>query len=471
MYSKILRVVGVLICLCNIGVSQNNHETYDLNECIRIALENNLDLKSATLRANSSQVDLNQAKGNFLPNIGMNYNFGVNNGRNINPVTNDFINERLTFSNVGLNLDAVVFNGFRLKNRLEQNKFYLKAAEMEIEEAKQSLVLDVTLRYIQILNARAQLKLSKTRIETTQGQMNRLESNFNEGVGNPADFTDMQGQYAIDEMSVVTAQNDLQRAILDLFALLNIEPEFDASFDKLDGMIQESQYVLSAEEVYQNAIENLAAFKAKELRIDAETLGVKAEKSSYLPQISVFGQLNTRYSSAAKSVSGTSVNETGSYVNLDNQELPVFSENLVFSDESIGYRDQFNNNFNSVFGVAITVPILSRLQTRNAVALQKIRLKESTVDLENTQLLFRQAIKDAHLSMEAAFNRYQILTKQVAAYEQSYRVNEIRFENGVSNIVEYLTSKNNLDAAQLNLSNAKYEYILRVKVLDYYRGL
>ena len=105
------------------------------------------------------------------------------------------------------------------------------------------------------------------------------------------------------------------------------------------------------------------------------------------------------------------------------------------------------------------------------MALQKVQLEEKSNDLQNTTLEFKQSIEEAYLKMESAFDRNFILLSQVTAYEQSFRTNEIRFNNGVSNIVEYLTSKNNLDAAMLNLSKAKYEYILRVRILDYYRGL
>jgi outer membrane protein len=105
------------------------------------------------------------------------------------------------------------------------------------------------------------------------------------------------------------------------------------------------------------------------------------------------------------------------------------------------------------------------------VALQKIQKEESLVDFENTKLSFKQSIDQAYLNMESAYDRYFILEDQVTAYEKSFRVNEIRFNNGVSNIVEYITSKNNLDSARLNLSNAKFEYLLRVKILDYYRGI
>src|SRR5690606_34183024 len=159
------------------------------------------------------------------------------------------------------------------------------------------------------------------------------------------------------------------------------------------------------------------------------------------------------------------------YVNVNNDQFPVMRNETLFEGSSIGYLDQFNNNFNSVFGVSVQIPILNGFRAKNLVALQKIQKEESLVDFENTKLSFKQSIDQAYLNMESAYDRYFILEDQVTAYEKSFRVNEIRFNNGVSNIVEYITSKNNLDSARLNLSNAKFEYLLRVKILDYYRGI
>src|SRR5690606_1963196 len=141
---------------------------------------------------------------------------GVSNGRSIDPYTNDIINQKLTFSNVGLGLDALVFNGFRLMNSIKRDRFRLQAAEMEMEEARQDLILAVTLAYIQILNGRDQVALAKSRIDRTQKQLDRLRVLYKEEVGNPADYTDMQGQLALDRMGVINAKNTQQEYILKL---------------------------------------------------------------------------------------------------------------------------------------------------------------------------------------------------------------------------------------------------------------
>ncbi|EDP71735.1 putative outer membrane efflux protein [Flavobacteriales bacterium ALC-1] len=454
-----------------VGYTQDlNKKSYSLDECIAIALENNLDLKSADLRANSAKVNHQQSKANFLPSINGNFNLGVNDGRSIDPFTNDFINQELTFSNMGLSLDMTIFNGFRLLNTAKQNRLNRKASELEKEAAQQDLILNVTLTYLQVLNSKAVLDLTKQRYQTTKEQLKIQKDFYENESGNPADYADILGQIASDETSVLNSESSLNNARLALVRLMNI-PD-NVNIDAKSILLDFEKYNLSAIEVYNEALQNLATFKAREMRIEAAKKGVNVAKSQFTPEVSVFGGVNTNYSSAAQlfNSTGTSIVETGDFVTVGTQDIPVMTEQTNFEAETIGYKDQLDNNLNTVVGIAVSVPLFNGFRAKNNVALEKIRVEESILELERTHLDIKNAISQVHFDMEAVYNRYQSLLRQVEAYEESYRINEIRFNNGVSNFLNYVTSKNNLDNAKVNLTNAKYEYLLRVKVLDYYRG-
>ena len=447
-------------------------QSYTLSDCINIALTNNLDLKSATLATRSSNINYDQSKWDRLPNLNANYNIGLNNGRSIDPFTNDYINQGLSFSNAGVNLSATVFNGFRIKNNIKQNHLNLQASEMEVEEAQQNLMLDVTLQYIQILNNRDAIGLAKSRLETTENQLERLKARYEEGVGNPVDYTDMQGQYTVDQMALISAEDNLKSAVLQLSTLLNLATDSEKEFENIDGLIASEKYPFSVDDIYNDALQNLATFKSKRLRIEAASAGIDVAKANYFPEVSVFGQINTNYSSVAEvfTETGTTLSETGDFVNISNQDYPVLRNKSQFRGDKISYDEQFTNNLNSVIGVSVRIPIFNGFISKNRVALRQVELEQTIVVLERTELVFKQAITQAYNNMESSFDRYYITLKQVEVFEESFRVNEIRFNNGVSNIVDYITSKNNMDAAKLNLSRTKYEYLLRVKVLDYYRG-
>ena len=443
---------------------------YTLEQCIKIALENNLNLKSTKNTEASTKINYQQSKMNLLPNVNGNYNLGVNNGRSIDPFTNDFINQRLTFSNANLSLDATVFNGFRLLNSVKQERLNAKAATLEVEQEKQNLILSVTLAYLQVLNSKDVLVLNEQRLLATNKQLKIQKDLYDQGRENPADFTDLLGQKSSDETNILSSEIALNNAKLSLATLLNLNFKIDVSSD--DFLFSLDKYEFSSEQVFKDALEGLATFKAREMRVASAKKGVSVAKAQYIPEVSLFGGLSTNYSSAAETFTeiGTAVVETGDFVNINNQKNPVFTNQTSFSAQQINYLDQFENNLNSVVGFSVSVPIFNGFRAKNNVALEKIKVEESLIALEQTQFEIKNAIEQVHFDMEAAFARYQSLSKQVTAFQKSFDINETRFNNGVSNFLSYITSKNNLENAKINISIAKYDYFLRVKVLEYYRG-
>lgn len=468
---KKLLIHTIILLVGLLNYAQNpNQKAYTLQECIAIALENNFDLKAAQLQAKRAKIIYQQSKADLLPSLNGNFNIGVNNGRSIDPFTNDFIDQELTFSNAGLSLDVTIFNGFRLLNAAKQNRLNNEAANMEIEDVKQDLVLRVTLAYLQVLNSKAILDLNKQRYAATKKQLKLQESFYENESGNPADYADIKGQLTVDETNILTSESAYNSAQINLLQLLNLEASITISTQDL--MLEFEAYTFSAEEVFKNAIENLATFKASTLRVEAAKKGVSVAKGQFTPQISLFGGVNTNYSSVAETFSaiGTRIVETGDFVRFEDENIPVLNEQTNFEAQKISYQDQLDNNLNTVIGLSVNIPLFNGFRAKNNTALERINVEEAIVALNRTHQDIKNAISQVHFNMEIAFARYNSLLKQVEAYQESYRINEIRFNNGLSNFLNYITSKNNLDNAKLNLTNAQYEYMLRVRVLEYYRG-
>lgn len=460
----------LLILPLTIFAQEEAREPRSLDECITLAIQNNLDLKQSQLNEETNNIYFKQNKNALLPNINGSYNLGITNGRSIDPFSNDVVNEQLTFSNAGLGLDAVIFNGFRLINSWKQAKLNLQASEMKTEAAKQSLILNVTISYLQVLNAKDLVKLAEARVETTQGQLDRLKSLYEEETGNPAEYRDLQGQMASDASNLAESKNNLETEIINLNTLINADEEITVA--SLDQKLDIEQYGYTAQEVYLQALDVFPSVIASDLNLKAAEKGVSVARSQYVPEISLFANLNTNYSSAARlfNETGISIVETGDFITIDNQDFQVLTEQSNFTNDEISYNDQFDNNLNSSVGVAVTVPIFNGFRAKNNVALEKIKKEEAQTALEKTKLDLQQAINLSYNTMQTAYERYRLLQEQVLAYSESFRINDIRFNNGVSNSVEYIISKNNLENAQISLSNVGFEYLLRVKVLEYYRG-
>lgn len=468
MFQKFACLVFTFISIA--GNAQDSALQLNLDKAIEIALENNLDVKSSVLRERTSEFQFKQTRNSKLPSLNASYSYGLNNGRSIDPFTNTYIDEELSFSNAGLNLVATLFNGFKIKNRIQRDHLNLQAAEMEVEEARQEMVLNITLTYFQVLNNKNLVKLAKARRVATKEQVERLKTLNDEGDGSPTNYTDIRGQLANDKAFIAEAENNLKASKLQLKRLLNIQGEIEVTPEYFSS--EPTKYSLSADEVFKESLENLATFKAEQLRIEAAKEDVQVSRSLYSPEISFFAQLNTNYSSLARlfNETGAAIVETGQYVRVGANNYSVLEEQTNFVEEKIPYQDQLINNLNSNVGVSVSIPVFNGFKAKNAVALQKIVLEEREVDYERTKNEFEQTIREAHNDMLTAFDRYAIYKEQVVAYSESFRVNEIRFNSGVSNIVDYIISKNNLDNAKINLANARYEYIFRTKILDYYRG-
>lgn len=441
-----------------------------LEECISLAIDNNLELKSTKLTKETWDVNFKQQKNAVLPRVNGSYNLGVANGRSIDPFTNGIVNQELTFSNAALGLDVVAFNGFRLINRWKQAKLNLKSAEMEVEAEKQSLILNVTLTYLRVLNAQDLVKLSESRLKTTQGQLDRLRSLYEEETGNPAEYHDLQGQLAMDASSIVDYKNNLETELINLNTLTNTEAPITVS--PLNLALDIEMYGYTAQDVYERALQVFPTIKARDLSLEATEKGIAVARSQYVPEVSLFANLNTNYSSAARlfNESGTSIVGTNDFVTINNQDYSILTQQTNFTSDHIPYRDQFDNNLNSSIGVSLSVPIFNGFRAKNNVALEKIKKEEAQTALAKIKLDLQQSIKQSYSAMLTAFERYKLLQNQVDAYKESFRINEIRFNNGVSNSVDYIISKNNMDNAQTNLANVNYEYALRVKILEYYRG-
>ena len=409
MIMRIKNFICILILIFSSLFTAQGQKRYSLEECISIALKNNLELRSSKIREQSATINFKQSKANLLPSMNGNYNIGVNNGRSIDPFTNDFINQKLTFSNANLNLDAVIFNGFRLLNSVKQQKMNAKAATMEVEQEKQNLVLSVTLAYLQVLNSRDVLQLNEQRLTATKNQLKIQKDLYDEGRSNPADYTDLLGQKAIDETSILSSQIALNNAKLSLTRLLNFDEEIDVDANAV--LLNLGEYNLTSEEVYQHALSGLATFKARELRVEAAKKGMNVARAQHIPEVSVFGRVNTNYSSAAETFTqvGSSIIETGDFVTINSQNVPVLREQNTFSAKQIPYLDQFENNLNSVMGVSVRIPLFNGFRAKNNVA------------LERTQIEIKNTIKQVHFDMEAAFARYQSFQKQVEASKDLFR--------------------------------------------------
>jgi outer membrane protein len=447
--------------------------TYTLRQCIDTAIRRNIPVQQTGLQADRARIRWQQAKMNMLPNLNGTFTYGWNQGRTIDPFTNIFINQQLTSSGLGLSSNVMLFSGLQMQNAVKQNSYAYEASKLEWQQAQDNLTLNVLITYLQVLSNEDLVEISRNQAEATRRQAERLEVMVREGAIGQFQLSDMRGQLANEEINLINNRNALQAARLNLCQLMNIPYDKDMKLDRSQLELPAGMYALTADEIYQEAMEKFAQVRATEMRVKSAEKGVKVQKGAYYPSISFGANLNTNYSSAAYQSIPGSVQEvkTGDFVRVSNTQFDVLTMQQNYTSESISYGKQLDNNLGRFFGFNMQIPLFNNLRTHNSVRLSKIDLKDAELENERVLLVLRQNIDQAYLNMSATYERYKALAEQVAQFEISFRAAEIRFNTGVINSVEYLINKNSLDRARVNYTQARYEYIFRMRILDFYRGM
>lgn len=445
---------------------------WTLQQCINTALARNFEIRQRGLQVETARVNARQAVANRLPGVGAQVDHGIQQGRSIDPFTNSYVNQQVDYAGYSLGGDITLFNGSNVKNNIRQYAYAADAARMDQQQQKDETTLNVILAYLQVLTNEDLAAISKAQVAVSQQQVDRLEKMNKEGAISPPVLYDLRGQLKGEEVNVVNATNAVQTAKLTLLQYMNLP--YDSAMTVSRAGIENTlnRYALTANAVYQNALDKLAIVKAAELRKRSAEYAVKATRGLLYPTLGLSGSLSSNYSSIAHkdNLIGSSEVATDAYVLINGGKAPVMTKQNNFLSEKISYSSQVRNNISTNVGVVLRIPILNALQTRNRIKLAQIEVKNAALIADNTKLQLRQAVDQAYLNMTNAWARYQATAEQVAAYAESFRAAEIRFNAGAGTSVDYILAKGRVDAANLSLIVAKYDYLLRTKVLDFYSG-
>lgn len=437
------RVFSCLFVLIFFSFTAHTQPAYSLEQCIDSALKNNIPVQRIGLQAEAAEVNWRQSRSNRLPDLTADLSHNFNSGRTIDPSTNSYVSRNSIGAAYGLSANVGLFNGLGMQNRVKQNSFAYEASKMEAQQAKDELVLNVILTYLSVLNNEDQLELSYRQAMTTQASLDRLTVLNSQGAIKPSDISDLKGQLMNDQLNILNAKNILETSKLGLAQLMNRNYDSTMKVERIDAGEFLANYSSTANEVFQNSLQQFALVKAVEFRKQSAVYDVKAAKGQLYPKLSLGLGVNTYYSSITSNAGNSG-------------KMP--------------YTDQLKNFRSPYVGLGLRVPIFNRMLARSQIRLATVNLKDNELVEANTKRELRQQIDRAYLNMTNAYERYKVLLTQVSAYAESYKAAEVRFKAGVGTSVDYLIAKDRLDRSNLGLVNAKYDFVLRKKILDYYNG-
>jgi outer membrane protein len=467
-------------CICVVALIIGGHchaqnaagTRLTLQQCVETGIANNLEVLQSELQSKSDEVVWQQSKLNRLPRLNGSAEQGVNQGRSIDPFTNSFVNERVNYAGYGLGSDVVLFNGLSRQNAVKRDRLNADASKADWQQTKDNLTINIILAYLLVLNNEDQLVQAMNQAELSKKQVDRLVIMDNDGAIPPSQLSDLRGQYAGDQLSIINAKNAVESARIALCRLMNIPYDKSMQLERLDAASFDTKYEETPDKIYETSLQQFSLVKVVELRTESAAKAVQAIKGELFPTLSLNGNVNSNYSSAARNqflINTTDFTSTD-YVLVNGNPAPVVYKQNNYRYDKIGYGQQLNNNLYSSFSISLRVPIFNALQVRNRLKQAKLTLKNRELTLQTTKTRLQQSIEQAYLDMTSAGERYKILLEQVAAFTESFRVADIRFNAGLGTPIDYLTAKNNLDRSNINLINARYDFVLRTKVLDYYQG-
>ena len=423
-------------------------EKWSLEKCVDHALTNNIQIKQRSLAIESSNADILQNNLNMLPDLNGFASRGYNFGKSVDRYTNEFFNQRVQSDNFNLSSSVTLFGGFQKVNQLRQNKLLLKANRYDLDKFMDDISLTIATSYLQILFYQELLRNAQRQLDITMQQVDRMKKMVDAGAAAQGDYFNLEAQRAAEDFSVVDAQNNLDLAYLTLTQLLDLPSTENFAIEVPELSVQgKPALVANADEIFLFATQNQPNIKSAELKLQSSDLNISRARGAMMPSLSLNGSWGTGYSSALQS------------------QDPVTH---LMVDKT--FSDQIRDNDNKSFSLNLSVPIFNGWQGRTAVTKARISVKNAEYDLELSKLNLRKTIQQSYADALAALKKYNSATIKVDASKESFKYSDDRFTVGLLNSVDYNNSKNDLEKAESDLLQAKFDYIFKATVLDFYMG-
>jgi outer membrane protein len=473
---KLLNYTLLFLGLTQQSFSQSN--VWDLQQCIDYAQKNNISLKQADITTQINKNNATQSEAAILPTVNAGAQHTYNFGRTIDRYTNTFANTQVLSQNFYISSNVVLWSGLSQYNTIKANQFkYLSSNENYLQQ-KNDLSLNVATAYINVIFSDEILQISKAQYKITQEQLDRTQKLAEAGTLAKSAVYDLKAQLATEDVNVITSDNNYQIAMLTLKQLLNLDTlnNFNISRPNIDMMNNElaSQ---SVQNIYESALKNQHSIKASNYNLLAAEKNLDVARGRVSPTLSATGTLGTGTSALDKRIDAVNVTgvEQSQYfipnpIDPTAPPIPVYQPKADVVTSKKPFADQFKDNVNKSVGFTLSVPIFNGLQTYTGVKNAKLSALNAKYGQDLTEQNLYKTIAQAFANARAGLNKYNANKASVEANEQSFYYAQQKYNVGAISTFDYNTAKTRYENAQGNLVQAKYDYVFKLKVLDYYQG-
>jgi outer membrane protein len=472
MKTKSLLTFFSLLIACS-AFAQEVKQQWTLRECIDYALQNSLVVKRSEYGVESSEINYSQAKWAIAPSLNASASPGSNWGRSINPVTNQFTTQRNNSVSPNASSSVTLFNGLKLQNNIKQTGRDYEASKEDLEKTKNDVILNVISLYTNVIFNKELLENAKFQLNSGQQQLERIKKQVAAGALSKSNELNQEAQVATYELNVINRENSVNFTILQLKQALQLEASAPLDVLVPEIKVEELSIDQAREEVYKIAYETMPEIKRDKLRIESAHYATRSARANLYPRLTLNAGVNTYYSSASETrfiPTGDSLSVPTNYqVFGSNQRVFQRVPNGSFQDTYLA-NDQLKDNIARSVNVTLTIPLFNGFQARAGVKRSAINKELAEITARQTANTLRQNIETAYNDALAASKTYTSSLKQVLAREEANRMIGQRYEAGAANYVEFQVAENDLYQSRSDLVRAKYDFIFRKKLLDFYQG-
>jgi outer membrane protein len=450
----------------------NAQDQWSLERCISTAIQRNLSIKNIDLTLQGSEIDINQARQSRYPNLNGSVGVNLNFGRTIDPTRNEFLTQSFFSNSFGLNSGVSLYNGNRINNTIKQSLLNYKSAKLSKDQVERDIALNVASIYLNVLFTKENVTIADINYEATKAQLSQMQKLVSSGSRAESELYNIQATLANNEQAKVTANNAYEIAIIQLKQAILIDQEepFELAEVSDDIEITSDPDLLTVEELYRSALTNQKSIQAAEVNVESSGLGVEIAKSQLLPSVNLFGQLGTNYSNQGRTITGFTESYTDINVIINDMDIPISFPTTEANFSNTPYADQISENLSYGFGMNVSVPIYNNYAPKASIQRAKINRESSLISLEQEKQNLLVTVQGALADSKAAKSTLNASEKSLNAQELNYENAKKRFEIDAIGTFELTNIKSLYDGARLNYLLAKYDYIFRTKVLDFYLG-
>lgn len=463
MKSKILLVL-ILISTCVFS------QTWNLQQCIDYALKNNLTLKQNELNVEMSDVSYKQSKATILPSVNAGANNTWNNGQKIDPYTNKFASSTILSENFYGQAQVTLWSGMLQYNNVKKNQYALMANKENFEQQKNDLALNVASSFLQVVYNQELLKVAQQQVSISKLQLERTQKLADAGSAALSSVYDIKAQLATDEYSYVTADNNYTLSLLALKQLLYLDSANNFSIEKPAFDLSVSDLAAYKPiDIYQTALKNQHKIKSAEYNLISAEKNLSYSQGKNSPTLSLTGSLGTGYSALDKTIVSQSI--TGSQIvgYTSNNDL-VYTPTYSAVTKTNSWATQLSNNLNKSLGFTLNIPIFNGLSNMAGIKNAKLQVLNNKYGYDIARQQLYRTIVQAYTDAQGALNKYLSAKTAHETSQLSFTYAEQKFNAGALNSFDYNNSKNRVLRTQTDMLNAKYDFIFKLKVLDYYQG-